>query len=125
VHNTFVDVNRYWINEEFDIYTIFSDSTSDPSTTWSPSNPKPSPDGGNKKGEANVAVFGRFKYKSRSLGQVTDSPFCVWAKVDEERGKVTYMQFMEDTLDSAKSFRREGRMVYVSHPDDGHEVVIE
>ena len=111
--------------EEFDIYTIFSDSTSDPSTTWSPPDPKASPDGGNKKGEANVAVFGRFKYNSRTLGQTSNSPFCVWAKVDEEQGKVTYMQFMEDTLDSAKSFRKSGKMVYVSNPDDEHEVVIE
>lgn len=55
---------------------------------------------------------------------MTDSPFSVWAKVDVRREKVKYMQFMEDTLDSAKSFRRDGRMVYVSDPDDGHEFVV-
>ena len=124
VHKTFVDVNRYWQVEEFDIYTIFNDSTSDPSTTWSPSPSKSSSDGGNVPGSVNVAVFGRFRYRSRTLGQVTDSPFCVWAKVDEKRGKVTYMQFMEDTLDSARSFRKSGKMVYVSDPDGTKEVVI-
>lgn len=124
MHKTFVDVNRYWQTEAFEIYTIFSSLPSDPSTVWSPPTPPASPDGGNKPGEANVAVFGRFRYRSRTLGKVTDSPFCVWAKVDVERGVVTYMQFMEDTLDSATSFRKEGRVVYVSDPEDGHEVVV-
>ena len=33
------------------------------------------------------------------------------------------MQFMEDTLDTAKSFRKSGKMVYASNPEGG-EVVI-
>ena len=68
-------------------------------------------------------MFGRFKYKSRTLGKVTESPFCVWAKVDRASGKVTYMQFMEDTLSTATSFRKSGKMVYASDPEGG-EVVI-
>ena len=36
---------------------------------------------------------------------------------------MTYMQFMEDTLDTAKSFRKSGTMVYASNPEGG-EVVI-
>jgi hypothetical protein len=75
-------------------------------------------------GSVNVAVFGRFRYRSRTLGQVIVSPFRAWAKVDEKKGKVIYMQFMEDTLDSARSFRITGKMVYVSNPDDKHEIVI-
>lgn len=68
-------------------------------------------------------MFGRFKYRSKTIGRITDSPFCVWAKVDEAKQKVTYMQFMEDTLDTAKSFRKSGSMVYASNPEGG-EVVI-
>lgn len=71
----------------------------------------------------NVAVFGKFKYKSKSVGRVTESPFCVWAKVDEKIGKVTYMQFMEDTLDTAKSFRKSGKMVYASSRDGGNVTI--
>ena len=44
--------------------------------------------------------------------------------MDEAKQKVTYMQFMEDTLNTAKSFRKSGRMVYASNPEGG-EVVIE
>ena len=62
-------------------------------------------------------MFGRFKYRSKSVGRITDSPFCAWAKVDEAAGKVTYMQFMDDTLNTAKSFRRSGRIVYASSRD--------
>lgn len=57
------------------------------------------------------------------MGSIVDSPFCVWAKVDESKGKVTYMQFMEDTLASAKSFRKSGKMVYATDLEGG-EVVI-
>jgi hypothetical protein len=31
---------------------------------------------------------------------------------------------VEDTLDSAKSFRKEGKMVYVSDPESKQEVII-
>jgi hypothetical protein len=75
-----------------------------------------------------VAVFRRLMYSSKTLGKVTDSAFAVWAKVDEKREKVTYMQFMEDKLSSANSFRKGGRMVYKSDPDsmgEGGEVVVE
>jgi len=40
-------------------------------------------------------------------------------------GKVTYTQFMEDTLSTAASFAREGRMVYVCDPESGKEIVVE
>lgn len=117
-------MDRFWTTEAFEIYTIFSDTTADPSTTWSPPEPKPTPDGGNSPDTVNVAVFDRFRYRSRTLNQISDSPFCVWAKVDERKGKVIYMQFMEDTLNSATSFRKSGMMVYVSDPNGKGEVVI-
>ena len=73
-----------------------------------------------------MAIFGRFVYRSKSIGKVTDSPFAVWAKVDTEKGQVTYMQFMEDTLSTANSFRKSAKVVYQSDPDDsGKEYVVD
>jgi ketosteroid isomerase-like protein len=54
----------------------------------------------------NVAVFGDFRYKSKSLGKVVASPFAILVKVVE--GKVTYVLFMEDTYATASSFRKDG-----------------
>ncbi|KAK1061839.1 hypothetical protein LTR12_006359 [Friedmanniomyces endolithicus] len=95
IHQTFVDVSRYWTIEKFDIHASFGGSnTADVSDRTE-----------------HVATFGRFVYRSKSIGKLTDSPFAVWAKVDMAEGKVTYMQFMEDTLSSANSFRKTGRVV--------------
>lgn len=85
--DTFATVNRIWANEAFEIQTLFG------------------------AGE-DVAVFGSFTYRSRSLGQVSVSPFSIWCKVNED-GKVTYMQFMEDTLGSTDSFKKGGQKKYV------------
>ena len=49
-----------------------------------------------------VALFGSFKYRSKVLNKVVSSPFSVFAKVKD--GKVTYIQFMEDTFATAASF---------------------
>ena len=56
--------------------------------------------------DENVGVFGDFRYKSKSLGKVVASPFAILVKVVD--GKVTYVQFMEDTYAAASSFRKEG-----------------
>jgi Ketosteroid isomerase-related protein len=53
-----------------------------------------------------VAVFGRFTYRSVVVGKVFTSPFSIHAKVRD--GKMTYFQFMEDTYASASSFRTSG-----------------
>jgi uncharacterized protein len=53
-----------------------------------------------------VAVFGDFRYKSHSLGKVVSSPFSIHAKVVD--GKVTYLQFLEDSYATAASFRKDG-----------------
>ncbi|KAK1085840.1 hypothetical protein LTR48_004163 [Friedmanniomyces endolithicus] len=77
IHQSFVDVSRYWTVEKFDIQASF--------------------------GGSNTAdVSDRTEH---SIGKLTGPPFAVWAKVDMAEGKVTYMQFMEDTLSSANSFR--------------------
>jgi ketosteroid isomerase-like protein len=56
--------------------------------------------------DENVAVFGSFRYKSKSLGKVVTSPFAMLVKV--VGGKVTYLQFLEDTYATASSFRKDG-----------------
>ena len=50
---------------------------------------------------------------------MTDSPFAVWAKVDAAKGKIVYIQFMEDTFSTAASFKKSGAMTYASEPDGG------
>jgi uncharacterized protein len=56
--------------------------------------------------EENVAVFGNFRYKSKSIGKVVASPFAILVKVVD--GRVTYLQFLEDTYATASSFRKDG-----------------
>jgi hypothetical protein len=53
-----------------------------------------------------VAVFGDFRDKSRSLGKVVTSPFAILVKVVD--GRVTYLQFLEDSYATAASFRQDG-----------------
>ena len=74
-------VNKIWAMEAFEIKSSFGS------------------------GE-NVAVFGSMTYRSKTLGKGFTSPFAIWATVVD--GKVTYMQFLEDTLLSTTSFREEG-----------------
>ena len=56
--------------------------------------------------DENVAVFGDFRYRSHSLGKVVSSPFSILVKVVD--GKVTYLQFLEDSYATASSFRKSG-----------------
>ena len=56
--------------------------------------------------DENVAVFGDFRYRSNSLGKVVSSPFSILVKVVD--GKVTYLQFLEDSYATARSFRKDG-----------------
>ena len=56
--------------------------------------------------DENVAVFGDFRYKSNSLCKVVSSPFSILVKVID--GKVTYLQFLEDSYATAASFRKDG-----------------
>lgn len=63
----------------------------------------------------NVAVFGDFQYKSHSLGKVVTSPFAILVTVVD--GKVTYLQFLEDTYATAASFRKDGSWTVQTEPD--------
>jgi ketosteroid isomerase-like protein len=65
--------------------------------------------------EENVAVFGDFRYKSHSLGKVVSSPFSILVKVVD--GKVTYLQFLEDSYATASSFRKSGSWTVQTEPD--------
>jgi hypothetical protein len=56
-----------------------------------------------------VAVFGKFTYRSVAVGHVITSPFSIHAKV--HAGKIVYFQFMEDTNATASSFRQTGSWV--------------
>lgn len=53
-----------------------------------------------------VAIFGKFTYRSVTLGHGFTSPFSIHARVRD--GKMTYFQFMEDTYASTSSFRQSG-----------------
>ncbi len=92
VLDTYTRVNRYWHNEAFEIGELFGEG-------------------------GNVAVFGRFTYRSATLGRAVTSPFAILAKVED--GQITYMQFMEDTFGTASTFRNGGTATYRSDPDGG------
>ncbi len=64
--------------------------------------------------DENVGVFGDFRYKSHSLGKVVSSPFSILVKVVD--GKVTYVQFLEDSYATASSFRKSGSWVVQTEP---------
>ena len=64
--------------------------------------------------DENVAVFGNFTYKSNSLGKVVSSPFSILVKVID--GKVTYLQFLEDSYATASSFRKDGAWIVQTKP---------
>ena len=93
---TYARVGRYWANESFEIEDVIE-------------------------GKDKAAVFGRFTYRSITLGKVVTSPFAILAHVAD--GRVTHMQFMEDTFATAASFRVGGEAVFRADPDGG-EVVL-
>ena len=64
--------------------------------------------------DENVAVFGDFRYRSKSLDKTVSSPFSIHVKVFE--GKVTYLQFLEDSYATASSFRKGGTWTVQTKP---------
>ena len=55
----------------------------------------------------NVAVFGQFTYTSVEVGYTFNSPFSTLSKV-QKYDQIVYLQFMENTYLSARSFRKHG-----------------
>ena len=96
ISSTYARVGKYWKIEGFEIRDLFGD------------------------GE-NVAVFGSFTYRSTTIGKAVTSPFAILAKVKD--GKITYMQFMEDTFGTASTFRTGGTWTVHSDPD-GSEIQV-
>jgi ketosteroid isomerase-like protein len=86
----FMQVSDYWKIEDFTITTKIAS------------------------GE-DVAIFGKFTYRSVAVDQVFTSPFSIHAKVRD--GKMTYFQFMEDTYASASSFRLSGSWIVKTSKD--------
>ena len=79
--DTFSNVGTYWEVNDFQITELFGE------------------------GE-NVAVFGQFTYTSVEVGYTFNFPFSTLAKVKD--GQIVYLQFMENTYLSARSFRKSG-----------------
>jgi uncharacterized protein len=92
--DTFSRVSKFWQILKFEVREIFGS------------------------GE-NVAVFGSFTYKSYTLSKTVVSPFSIHAKVKD--GKITYFQFMEDTLATTDTFKVSGKVKYRSDPE-GSEI---
>jgi uncharacterized protein len=92
ISKTFHNVSEYWNIDSFTPEAVFGE------------------------GE-NVAVFGRFTYTSTKLRKSTTTPFAIYCKVHD--GKVTYMQFMEDTFATAATFRSGGSWKFQSDPFGG------
>lgn len=90
---TFADVAWFWEVLEFDPTDVFGDQT-------------------------RAAVFGKFTYRSRKLQQKVSSPFAVFLRLNE-KGLISYMQFMEDTLMTTASFRKSGKWLIESNPEGG------
>ncbi len=100
VLDTYTRVGRYWRSEAFEIEELFGEGEG---------------------GGGNVAVFGRFTYRSTTLGKAVTSPFSILAKVRD--GQIVFMQFMEDTFGTASTFRSGGVATFRSDPD-GVEVAL-
>ena len=64
--------------------------------------------------EDRAAVFGSFRYRSRSQDKVVESPFAILIRA--ANGKITYVQFMEDTYATAASFRVAGSWTVQGDP---------
>ena len=94
--DTFEKVQAAWNVDEFDLGDVFAS------------------------GEK-VAVFGKFIYTSTVLGKQVTTPMAIFSKVVD--GKLTYMQFMEDTFATSASFRSGGRWTFRSNPAGGEVAV--
>ncbi len=87
---TFIDVHRYWTVNDFQIQDSFENQ-----------------DG--------AAIFGSFTYTSNTLGKTVTSPFAVLAR--GKNGKLSYVQFMEDTFATVRSFRESGEYRIKANPN--------
>jgi uncharacterized protein len=87
---TFKDVNSYWSTLAFELQDTFENA-----------------DG--------AAAFGYFTYRSTVLGKTVTSPLSILARA--KNGKLTFVQFMEDTFATVRSFREDGIYSIAANPD--------
>lgn len=87
---TFIDVGRFWTVDAFEIHDSFEN-------------------------EDGAAIFGTFTYTSSVLEKSVTSPFAVLAR--GSNGKLSYVQFMEDTFATVRSFRESGEYFIRANPD--------
>ncbi len=90
--STFIRVEEYWTLDDFRPEAMFGD-------------------------QEHVAIFGSMTVTSRVLGKTVISPFSIFCKVAD--GKVTYMQYMEDTFATSSTFRSGGTWTFRSNPSGG------
>ncbi|WP_197507173.1 nuclear transport factor 2 family protein [Mitsuaria sp. 7] len=89
---TFIDVQRFWTVDDFQVQDCFEN-------------------------EDGAAIFGSFTYTSNTLKKTVMSPLAVLARV--KYGKLSYVQFMEDTFATVRSFRESGEYLIKANPDGG------
>lgn len=93
---TFKDVSAYWTTVAFELQDTFENA-----------------DG--------AAAFGYFTYRSTVLGKTVTSPLAILARA--KGGKLSFVQFMEDTFATVRSFRAGGNYEISANPD-GSKVVV-
>ena len=93
---TFKDVSAYWTTVAFELQDTFENA-----------------DG--------AAAFGYFTYRSTVLGKTVTSPLAILARA--KGGKLSYVQFMEDTFATVRSFRDGGTYEISANPDGSRVVV--
>jgi uncharacterized protein len=79
----------WWANEKFEVTDVIGDGDT-------------------------AAVFGNFTYRSHTLNKTADSPFSILVR--SSNGKITFLQFMEDTYATAASFRSSGSWIVHADP---------
>ncbi|HEB3530108.1 TPA: nuclear transport factor 2 family protein [Burkholderia cenocepacia] len=87
---TFKDVSAYWSTVAFELQDTFENA-----------------DG--------AAAFGYFTYRSNVLGKSVTSPLSILARA--KNGKLSFVQFMEDTFATVRSFRESGTYRIAANPD--------
>jgi hypothetical protein len=62
-----------------------------------------------------AAIFGYFTYRSNTLGKTVTSPLSILAR--SKGGELSFVQFMEDTFATVRSFRESGTYRIKAIPD--------
>ncbi len=108
--DTFSTVDAIWIREEFTVDTLFAGRNIISLGADMFGSSKFMDTDAKNLGLGNVVdvgVFGSFTLQSRTTGKVVRSPYCVWCKVDMEKERVVYIQYLEDTMGTTSVLKKE------------------